>query len=29
MALRTALFVEGSFGLPNRALTLPHRALWR
>ena len=28
MALRTALFVEGSFGLPNRALSLPHRALW-
>lgn len=28
MALRTALFVEGSFGIPNRALVAPHRALW-
>lgn len=28
MALRTVLFVEGSFGIPNRALVTPHRALW-
>ncbi len=28
MALRTALFVEGSLGIPNRALVTPQRALW-
>lgn len=26
--MRVALFVEGSFGIPNRTLTHPHRALW-
>lgn len=26
--MRVALFVEGSFGIPNRTLTYPHRALW-
>jgi hypothetical protein len=28
MALKIALFVEGSFGIPHRSLSLPHRALW-